>query len=207
MGLPSSLVPVACALVFSTSCTFPEVTFDATASGGSGATGGATGTFTETAGAGGSGGSGAGGTTTSTSAGGSGGTTSTSSSTSSSSGGSGGATCLEDGDDDTFISWCAGGPDCADEDLTANPDAGFDSAPISGVTKSNTNPYDRDCDGSVERETAAIMCKVGSCNAEGYQQDVDCGQLGVLGHCVPVLAIGCKWEAYSPTVMKQQKCK
>lgn len=206
MGLPSSLVPVACALVFSTSCTFPEVTFDATASGGSGATGGATGTFTETAGAGGSGGSGAGGTTTSTSAGGSGGTTSTSSSTSSS-GGSGGATCLEDGDDDTFISWCAGGPDCADEDLTANPDAGFDSAPISGVTKSNTNPYDRDCDGSVERETAAIMCKVGSCNAEGYQQDVDCGQLGVLGRCVPVLAIGCKWEAYSPTVMKQQKCK
>lgn len=206
MGLPSSLLPVACALVLSTSCTFPEVTFDATAAGGSGATGGATGTSTETAGVGGSGGSGAGGTSTSTSAGGSGGTTSTFSSTSSS-GGSGGATCLEDGDDDTFISWCAGGPDCADEDLTANPDAGFDSAPISGVTKSNTNPYDRDCDGSVERETAAIMCKVGSCNAEGYQQDVDCGQLGVLGHCVPVLAIGCKWEAYSPTVMKQQKCK
>ncbi len=206
MGLRSSLFPVVCALVLSTSCTFPEVTFDATAAGGSGATGGATGTTTGTGGNGGSGGSGAGGTSTSTSTGGSGGTTSTSSS-SSASGGSGGTTCLEDGDDDGFTSWCAGGPDCADEDLTANPDAGFDSAPISGATKSNTNPFDRDCDGSVERETAAITCKVGSCNAEGYEQDVDCGQLGVFGHCVPVLAIGCKWEAYSPTIMKQQKCK
>jgi hypothetical protein len=206
MGLRSSLFPVVCALVLSTSCTFPEVTFDATAAGGSGTTG----TTTGTAGNGGNGGSGAGegggGTSTSTSAGGSGGTTSTSSSTAAS-GGSGGATCPEDGDDDTFLSWCAGGPDCADEDPTANSEAGFDSAPITGATKPNTNPYDRDCDGSVERETAAIMCKVGSCNAEGYDQDVDCGQLGVLGHCVPVLGIGCKWEAYSPTIMKQQKCK
>lgn len=179
------------------------MTFDATAAGGSGATG----TSTGSAGNGGNAGAGAGGTSTTKSAGGSGGGTSTSSS-SSSSGGSGGTTCLEDGDDDTFTSWCAGGPDCADEDLTANPDADFDSAPIAGETKPNTNPYDRNCDGEVERETPVLKCpKFVPCgSAQGYAAPVACGELGVLGECANNF-LGCNWKALNPTVEKQQKCK
>lgn len=235
-----------CALGLSASCSFPEVSFDATGADGGGAAGGVTSTSTGTpgtgagagdggngasgaggnggtgaggatggnggigghgAGGGGHGGSGAGGgTSTTTSEGGGGGMTTTSTSAA---GGGGGSTCAEDSDGDTFISWCAGGPDCADEDMTAHPNAGYDSAPIMGSTKPNTNPFDRDCNGVVQRETAVLACPaIAPCgSAQGYQAAVACGQFGALGHCVSDFILGCKWAPLNPAVDKQQKCK
>jgi hypothetical protein len=133
----------------------------------------------------------------------------TTSSTTSATGGSGGGTCVEDADNDTFISWCAGGPDCADEDGTTNPNADYDSSPIVGATKPNTNPYDLNCNGMVEYETKVLTCpSIAPCGAsQGYEAAVACGQYGALGKCVSDLVLGCKWAPLSPAVDKQQKCK
>ncbi len=190
-------------------CSFPEVTL---APGDTTSTGGQSGTSTTSA-PGGSGGVGgaAGGTTN----GGAGGT----SATGGAAGGttaSGGATmttttttdtCPIDEDGDQAISWmCAGGTDCADDDVNTNPDfVGYSATPIQNQTAPNTPLYDRNCDGKVETETPVLSCSLVSCpQGMGFAGDVPCGMTAPLGHCG---GIPCAWKAENPAQEKIQKCR
>lgn len=175
------------------SCTFPDITLAPEDAGSAGGSGGSTSTI--------SGGS-AGSTTSSQS------TTSqsTSSSTTSSSSSSTTATCPLDSDNDGAVSWqCQGGTDCADDDFNTNPSIDTPSAmAIQGPTAPNTDPYDKNCDGTVQEETPVLNCGIG-CDSSilGFQSHVDCGVTGTLGHCK---AITCQWTPESPGMSKQQKC-
>ena len=193
-------------------CTFPEVTL-----GAGGSTGGAAGSQT-TSTTGGSGG--VGGATTTTGTGGVGGTTSATGGAGASGGtggvgGTGGETttstmsgdCPVDNDGDQATSWkCAGGADCADDDVNANPGiTEYSSIPIQNEAAPNTAPYDKNCDGTVEKETKALGCAFLHCpGGKGFQNDVACGASAPLGHCG---GVPCGFQNENPSQSKIQRCR
>lgn len=189
-------------------CSFPEITL---ATGGSAGTMATTSTTTVTGGSG-----GVGGATETTGSGGVGGTISPSGGAGAGGGigGSGGGTttstsdaCPVDKDGDLAISWmCAGGTDCADDDVNAHPGiADYSSTPIQNQAAPNTDPYDKNCDGVVEKETKVLGCKLFYCpGGKGFKGDVACGASAPLGHCG---GIPCAFQAENPAQSKVQRCR
>lgn len=189
-------------------CTFPEVTLDTNGSGGAAQTTGTDETTTLSAGgAGGNGGATGGGGMGGSEGGnggmgGSGGSTSTSTSTD---------PCPVDMDGDMSVSWeCGSGDDCADGDPNTHPGiADFSEAPIEGDKRPNTAEYDKNCDGTEERETPKLNCGFLNCDSskKGFSSDVPCGMSASLGHCRSVFFIGCEFAAENPAQVKVQKCR
>ena len=188
-------------------CSFPDVTL-----GSGGSTAGAAGSST----IGGSGG--VGDTTMTAGAGGVGGTPAPTGGAGDGGGGSsgsgGGATtsttseeCPVDKDGDLAISWeCAGGTDCADDDVNANPGiVDYSASPIQNEAAPNTDPYDKNCDGIVEKETKVLGCALFQCpGGKGFKSDVPCGVSAPLGHCGGFF---CSFQAENPAQSKTQRCR
>lgn len=164
---------------------------------------------------------------TSPSGSGGGGASSTSTTASSSSGGAGGASttstttsststgpCTTDDDSDGAISWVCDpndpAKDCADEDVRASPGGSFQATPITGAKKPGTLPFDFDCNGVEEMETAVLSCtgllSTACGTATGFQAAVQCGQSAPLGHCV-ASGLACAWAAMTPSQNQIQRCK
>ncbi len=145
-------------------------------------------------------------------------------SSSSSSGGGGTAAsssssssgCTTDDDMDGFLSWTCDPTDitldCADEDIRANPDAGFYPSPIIGERRPGTDPWDFDCDGQITQQTPVQVCgNYFLCaGGVGYPPGTNpvCGMAYPLGHCAPTGWFGaCQWNAENPLNMRVQQCK
>jgi hypothetical protein len=185
-------VPVS---VGAATCSFPEVTLSP------GCSGGGTSTTASTGGNGGVGGTtGAAGEVGCAGAGGIGGTTTSTTSTP--------PNCPVDKDGDMAVSWqCGGGTDCADNDANTHPGiTEYSATPIQNEKAPNTDPYDKNCDGTVENETPVLGCAPGHCPAGivGFKSNVSCGTSAPLGHCEGFV---CGWKAENPAMTKTQKCR
>jgi hypothetical protein len=115
--------------------------------------------------------------------------------------------CPLDKDGDLAISWtCSGGTDCADDDVNTHPGImDYSSTPIQNEAAPNTNPYDKNCDGVVEKETKALGCQPLYCpGGNGFNNDVACGASAPLGHCG---GFPCGFQAENPAQSKVQKCR
>lgn len=209
--LPAALVVTSLLLSGAgvSTCSFPDVTL-----AGGEPTAGAAGSSTS----GGTGG--VGGTTVMAGAGGVGGTTAPTGGAGAGDGsgglsGSGGGTttsttsdvCPLDKDGDLAISWeCAGGTDCADDDVNANPGiVDYSATPIQNEAAPNTDPYDKNCNDIVEKETKVLGCAFLHCpGGKGFKSDVPCGVSAPLGHCG---GIPCAFQAENPAQSKTQRCR
>jgi hypothetical protein len=191
---------IASAAIAAGACSFPTILIAGETSGSGGST-----TSTATGATTGTGGAPASASTTSSATTSSAATsTAASSATASASSSSSGNPCNLDDDGDLVLSWLCGGPDCADNDKLAYPDAGYQGTPITGQQQNNL-PFDYNCDGKQEAETPT--CKLGACPAAGvlaFKSDVPCGVMAALGTCG---IVGCNWVPTNPPSSGTQRCK
>ncbi len=75
-----------------------------------------------------------------------------------------------------------------------------------GGKRPGTLPYDFNCMSGEEKQTATLTCTGAVCPAgmaQGFAQDVNCGEAGALGHCGG--ALPCVWISDSKNLA--QLCK